>query len=289
MAEEELDFKSLGAISKELEDVFQKMSEEMMKLSASLTNSKNESELANLKIKHLEQENKQFKRLSIIQQEAQEKNFNFARQHDEITAKMEVMQVNHLKQILDANTKIREFENKLKTMDKENKETLSTRELELESLKYKLSIQEEMNHKLMGECQAAKEKHIASLEKLQFEKSDLEKKIMKERDRMQEEMMTKNSEIEKLNIAIKETKFHYEQQLLKARLKYDEVLQQPKVTAAPSNENIKKKMLQQKQEFDMELTGYKQQIEQLEQRLAMIKPKQPVSQIAKFKRITPEN
>jgi len=42
---------------------------------------------------------------------------------------------------------------------------------------------------------------------------------MKERDRMQEEMMSKNSEIEKLNIAIKETKFHYEQQLLKARLK----------------------------------------------------------------------
>jgi len=76
------------------------MTEEMMKLSASLTNSKNEYELANLKIKHLEQENKQFKRLSIIQQEAQEKNFNFAKQHDEITAKMEVMQVHHLKQII---------------------------------------------------------------------------------------------------------------------------------------------------------------------------------------------
>jgi len=189
----------------------------------------------------------------------------------------------------DANTKIRELENKLKIMDKENKETLATRELELESLKHKLSIQEEMNHKLIEESQAAKEKHITSLEKLQFEKSDLEKKIMKERDRMQEEMMIKNSEIEKLNIAIKETKFHYEQQLLKARLKYDEVLQQPKVTAAPSNESIKKKMLQQKQEFDMELAGYKQQIEQLEQRLAVIKPKQPVSQIAKFKRIMPEN
>jgi len=148
----------------------------MMKLSASLTNSKNENELATLKIKHLEQENKQFKRLSIIQQEAQEKNFNFARQHDEITAKMELMQVNHLKQIIDANTKFHELENKLKTMDKENKETLSTRELELESLKHKLSIQEEVNHKLMEESQASKEKHIANLEKLQFEKSDLEKK-----------------------------------------------------------------------------------------------------------------